>query len=547
MFVRIHALKKFLDLHENILVYGTGKYAKIFYEACAKLDAVSKISFFVTSFAKDKEKFFHGIPVERINEIDIKMPIFIAAGHENRIEIERLLIQIGAHKISYAEDYLRGDFLDSANDWLQGKDFMGYCEEIAEWYVYEHPECIDRFDQMVERLVQLGVERSDKTFHGKNIVFIVERIRARYIKFIEELIQQGYEVSLLHRTGRIRPYVAEDDINELGIDVKRCSSTEEVFYFILHSPSKLLYIDNLLGYGYNNLASHVIRCKQYFGTVIYDPYDIKHGSYPDKASLEYVSERYSFEHADGIISRYLDQFEYLRNNFHMKLNCPFLEFMDYCESSKKFKKIEIREKKPLKLCWCVSHAKFLIERNVGDSGYIHTVPVRELLEYIGQRRDYLIDIYVWEASDEQKEIFRVIEKEHNTIHFFYKTPHSKFIGKLQLYDYGMELCVNKKIPKWPDAVEGYSENSWINSTVNKYFDFLSAGVPIIADNPLAMCRFLSKEYDCLVEMSAKDFDIDYLNKKKIYYKERALEARNLLSIDKHIGRLIKFLEHVRGV
>ena len=145
-----------------------------------------------------------------------------------------------------------------------------------------------------------------------------------------------------------------------------------------------------------------------------------------------------------------------------------------------------------------------------------------------------------------KDIFRIIEKEYSTIHFFFKTPYSAFINQLQAYDYGMELCVNKKIPKWPDAVEGYSENSWINSTANKYFDFLSAGIPIIADNPLAMCKFLSKEYDCLVEMSAKDFDVDYLRRHRKYYKQKALDARKLLAIDRHINKLVDFLERVRG-
>ena len=132
------------------------------------------------------------------------------------------------------------------------------------------------------------------------------------------------------------------------------------------------------------------------------------------------------------------------------------------------------------------------------------------------------------------------------VHFYTRTSHLDFLNVLHSYDYGMNLCVNKEIPKWPESVEGYSENSWINSMVNKYFDFLSAGVPIIADSPLAVARYLSEQYGCLVEMSAKDFDIEYLKQHKEYYKQKALDARKLLAIDKHINKLVDFLERVRG-
>mgnify|MGYP002626261553 CR=1 FL=1 len=542
----MHSLVKFLDKHESILVYGTGKCADYFYKACAKLGRVFQISSFVTSFVQESKYLFHDIPVIGINEIDIDKTVFIATGSEARKEIENFLIQIGVRHMEYMENYLRGEFLDAVCDFFEGKDFRGYCEEIAEWYVYEHPEDNARYNHLVEMLIELGEARIGKKFTGKTLVFIAERIRARHIKFIRELIKNGYKISMLQLSGRYTTYVAEDEINKLGIDIKKCCSVEEILYYVLYSNSNLFYVDDLLGYGYSNLAAHMIKQKKYFGKIIFDPYDIRHGTYTNRTALTYISERYSLEHADGVISRYLNQLNYLKEKFHLKISSPFLEFMDYCEPTNSFKKIKLDNNETLRICWCVTHARDLMERDVGISRYMHTVPVREWLNYVGKRTDYLVDIYVWEANDNQKKIFKMIEEENVTVHFYTQTPHVEFLEMLQSYDYGMNLCVNKEIPKWPESVEGYSENSWINSMVNKYFDFLSAGVPIIADSPMAVTRYFSDQYECLVEMSAKDFDIDYLKRHRKYYKQKALDARKLLAIDKHINKLVDFLECVRG-
>ena len=407
MFVRMHSLVKFLDKHENILVYGTGKCAGYFYETCAKLGRVSQIQSFVTSFVQESKCSFYDIPVIGVNEIDVNKTVFIAVGNEARIEIENLLIQIGVRSIEYMENYLRGEFLDSARDFFEGKDFRGYCEEIAEWYVYEHPEYDAKYDYLVESLMELGEERAQKKFTDKTLVFIAEMIRARHVKFIKELIKQGYEISMLQLSGRCTTYVAEDDINKLGISIKRCYSVEEILYYVLYSESNLLYVDDLLGYGYSNLAAHLIRQKKYLGKIIFDPYDIRHGTYTNRSALTYTSERYSLEHADGVISRYLNQKKYLKKNFHIEMKSPFLEFMDYCEPSDSFKENEPDDNGTLKICWCVTHARDLIERDVGNSRYVHTVPVREWLSYIGKRTDYLVDVYVWEANERQKRFLKL--------------------------------------------------------------------------------------------------------------------------------------------
>ena len=86
-------------------------------------------------------------------------------------------------------------------------------------------------------------------------------------------------------------------------------------------------------------------------------------------------------------------------------------------------------------------------------------------------------------------------------------------------------------------------SDYTNSVRNAYFDFISAGLPVITTQGKRLWDYLST-YDITVKMFLEDLDIDYLKQHKAYYKENVKEARKDLDIDKQISGLIQFIKEV---
>lgn len=86
-------------------------------------------------------------------------------------------------------------------------------------------------------------------------------------------------------------------------------------------------------------------------------------------------------------------------------------------------------------------------------------------------------------------------------------------------------------------------SDYFNSIRNTYFDFLSAGLPIITTQGDRLWEYLSL-YDIVIKMYLDDLDFEYLRQHKTYYREKVKIARKDLDVDKQIPRLIQFFKEV---
>ncbi len=137
-----------------------------------------------------------------------------------------------------------------------------------------------------------------------------------------------------------------------------------------------------------------------------------------------------------------------------------------------------------------------------------------------------------------------LENKYHNFKVFYGTPHEELLERISEYDYGCLLSTGGKLVAEMETHDGlYYGSSYINAVTNKYFDYIDAGIPVIAKYQAKLCEFL-EQYGILVRMDITDIDIDYLLKNREVYREKVKEAKKDLLIDNQIGRLIDFLEEL---
>lgn len=82
-----------------------------------------------------------------------------------------------------------------------------------------------------------------------------------------------------------------------------------------------------------------------------------------------------------------------------------------------------------------------------------------------------------------------------------------------------------------------------DATCNKYFDYIDAGIPVIATLPQKICDYL-EDFGVLIKMNSSTLDIDLLRKKRFYYRQRVKEVKHELSVEYQVFRLIEFFNDV---
>ena len=541
MVFKLKKLRNLLGKYKKIYVYGCGEYGEAFYDICMKFECVNKIkSFIVSSDESINNPLFHEIPIITVGNLlneGKEQLVFVAMGRKNRVEVESFLVQKGLKNVAYMEDYIHKD------DW-ENKDIRGYCQNIADWYVSEHIDQLGDYKKIVQDFLRVANARREKKFESKKIGFVISRIDGRIVRIAHSLQKQGYMVRVFC-DGRGDAYTAEKELEKAGISIRKWRSEEELYYYLLHEPIKIFWVDAVAGNGDNDVSVHLLLQHEYFGKIIYAPYDIRHGSYSDIPTTMYKSERYSLENADGVIWRYLNNKEYLKEKFNIVQEKPSIEFLDYADIAVTESSERVNSN-VLKLCSVLSHTHHALPRMKKNTQYVHTSPIYKFLNLMENRSDYIFDVYTWNATNEERKILTDLKKSYSNFNFYIHIEHDDLIRKLRTYDYGVSLHSGRCIPAWPINVDGYCENSILNSTCNSFFDCISAGIPIVSSAPVSFCALL-KSYGILVDMTVEELDLDFLMQHRKEYRRNVVKAQKEFSIDNHIGRLVRFLDEVSGV
>lgn len=544
----VDRLKEDLKEYKKILIWGTGVYGKSIYCSLCDEGFKEKIQCFIVSSKSDTLEVDGKsvVSIEQLDVFDEESVILLAVLNPQYIrEIRERMQGIEHPQVIELRDYCEISYNKSLSEEisaLQNESFGIMLEWMTECYLSNHKGDKSNFTLTRNYLCNLASNRTCSS--EKYILFIVGSVYIRIAKIAGALMRRGYTVKILKLNTDHSQSVGEQMIIEKEISIDYCQSIAELLYKALEEKPYIYYIDPPLRYA--ALAMFMIHNKDKFGKIIFGEYDVNKvmmlSVLPER---EVVLEQYALENADGVVWRYTAR-DYLKEKFGYHYKGKSIQFYDYCEDCLPSNKWEAHDS-ILKLCVLPTLLKaFMAKRGTG-SEYTHEANLYEMIELIKDRNDCQLDIYSWSASEELTKTCREIEKCHTNIRFYFHVNHSELIERMKQYDYGVITTKEGKVLQFYEqespTCNFVTEADYFFAGNNKHFDFLAAGLPIIARSPKEQIEYLS-QYGVVVNMGVENFDIEYLKDNKEKYHRQVAAALPSLLIDNHIIKLIDFIEEV---
>lgn len=536
MYFEIHKIIEKIQGNE-IVIYGAGAYAKKMYSILGIYGMQKKVRFFVVSEISSIEKIdeISVISVRHLNEIQEKLLIIVAVNRQYVGEIQDTLRKYGFFNILFMADYERTDeyFLP----WIYEKDKKELFNYVINGLISNQKISTKCELEKISEKLQF-CNRNLKYTNKRKVLFFLCLVTARTARIISALKSVGYKV-IVYLFGSLE-YIGEKEIQEIGVEVKRYFTPQEILYEMLQMGPAIYYLDpSKREY---QLCGIITAFKKYFGKVILAPYDIFSGSTLGLNEKIYKMEKYCFENADGIIWRYFSK-DFLHNNLGFAYNGNSIFLPDCCENYS----IEMHSKSDiLKICCMPTHAHEALAMEPDMSKYTHEATLWEILSRIGNSMDCIFHVFFWNISDKEKELLEKLKEKYNNFNYFIHIDHRELIEHiLPRYDYGCSINTCGWIPKYPEGItigmgKKRSENALRYGSSNKFYDFISAGLSVIATIPSELCQYLSK-YGVIIDMDLEHFDVQYLREHREQYQKNALYAKSKLQIRNYVSLLNEFI------
>ncbi len=77
------------------------------------------------------------------------------------------------------------------------------------------------------------------------------------------------------------------------------------------------------------------------------------------------------------------------------------------------------------------------------------------------------------------------------------------------------------------------------ATTNKFFDYLDAGLPIVAAGPIKLAEYF-EEKGVLLKKTIEEYDFEELRNRKKELKANVSTVRKAMQIENHIDELLEF-------
>lgn len=533
---RIQALCKALDQYNRIIIYGTGNYAREIYPALIKCGLKNKI-FCFTQTKECELKSIDGIPIvkfEMLHDYKNNCVILIAVGESYADEIKQILIARQYLYILSLVDYR----MHTDKEFELLNTFDEYCDFIADWYIENKIEEIDK-EKIVQKLLVRG-KNAGICINSKLIVCICGHRSVRSNKIIRALIRNGYIVIMLsyHALDK-RGGWCMDELKQLNIQRIQCHCIEEMLYEALQYNPLAYYFEPC--WADCLWAKIMLKNKQYFGKIVLELYDVLNDGIINQPQERLDTERYALENADGIVWRWFSK-EYLEEKGFV-FQGKSIQFLDYCSCVEEDSFKPDTESPIIKLCEVSGFADSFVEDRLCNTKYIDWVRIGEILEKVGNRKDCIFHYYAGSMKKENIERCLQYEKEYNNFKFFLGIEHDELLLRLRDYDYGCDFYTDGEWPPDDLLIGGFAGSTRKNCLRNILFDYLSAGLPIITTTPKKLLEYL-QPYDVVVKMNISNLDLGYLQENRFSLKRNVRIARAELDIDKHITRLIDFLNNL---
>lgn len=536
MYILMKDLCDELNQYSRILIYGVGYYANLIYQALKKAGLRDKIdSFIVTNLNEIRD--IDGINVNVASKLALydhkETGILIAVNRENEREIVKTIQQdYGFAKGIKLLDYIIQDE-NNFYEKLRIEDDKWFFDNIIGWYIWNHSNSADELEEKRKETEKHIRHRNMMKVDKNTIVFISGDLKPRSAKIIAALVKRNYHIVVLEY-GFCNELVKQE-IMSCNVEFFSCTDSVEVFYRALQYKPLVYYFEPL--WGDCSVSDIMIKHKSLFGRIVFAPYDVLNDGLVQISKKDKLMERNCLENADGIVWRWFSK-EFLEEEKGFVYKGKSIQFLDYCKG------IEVIGKNKsddiLKICSVQGGIYHLLNKSIpaNERIYAEQAKLDIILEKIGNLNDCIFHAFIGQCNDSDRKSLDKLEKEYSNIKFFYGIEYNELISKISEYDYGCYfMTAGQDIPAHKSIDNMYYGSIHINSVLNRFFDYLDAGMPIITTSPKKLCEYLER-YNVIVNMNISNLNIDFLKKNKMFYKENAKNAKRELLMENHIQRLI---------
>lgn len=525
MEINVIELKKKVWLQSHIILYGCGEYAKKTYESLKKIDVIP--DYCVISGEVCGETFFESkIPVynveKKVNSIrENKSLVIISVSELYQDEIKKTLTDLKINNYIDITEYDRNSM-----DYIKRYETMNKedcLQEIATWYMDNTEKYYESEVNTISKIKKAAMAKISKE---NEVVIALAHLTPRTVKVIDGLKNGGYKINIIASSEASLSPMWVQDIEKLGFKIIRCNSFSEWMYKLIFSKAKIIHLFTHRHHAYYDKI--LIKFKDLFPKIVYDEYDIVNRIYKDISKDVLDNEKYCLENADAICNRGFD-IEYLKKEHNYRINSEVIQFHDYC-SNQQYICRNINKDNTLSLCYVGG----IYSRHQNESF------MECQLEFIKLCEKNKVHYHIYPAGWSEEYFKEYIECDINNeyFHFHKPLPFSELIKEITKYDYGVSLMKEEMKKTAFNVVITFDY-----AACNKFFDYLDAGLPIIASAPLKTVDFY-EEKGVLLRWNIEDFDFKVLRERRKELSNKVLKVREELRIDNNINQLIEFYEKV---
>lgn len=446
--------------------------------------------------------------------------VLIAVSELYVSEIEEQLKQREIFCYLRATDYIWSEEFYSANS---VKTKSACYREIAEWRVDTCGKCF----KDVEILARQLDRENRKKCNIKKIIFLIYHLSPRVLKIARELKKQGFEIIVIGNGSIEGSALYNGQLHTLFGEYHMCNKTEEILYQVVRSNAKWIHI-------FSNIfesceVCRLFRMKVILPKIVFDQYDIGNGMFKNIVEEKYMSaERICIEKADGLCCRGFE-IDYLVDELKVDVGGKILRFFDYCEEENMPRKRN-EEERELSICYV---GGITTEKEYPGVSYAC------MMELAGLCEANKCHLHVYPVCMDVKRYQDYIQLDERSDYFHFHQPvASEYLCKeISQYDYGI-LPIKSGYLEAGDT--GYvTREEMIYAATNKYFVYLDAELPIIAEGLVKFDTMFRKEH-VLLEWTIDQYDFEYLKEKRHSFQNDILTAKQKFHIKNHIKELIDF-------
>lgn len=515
--LRRSLIARIINDKKKIVIYGGGELAEALICELKNNRWDALVQFVVVSNKGSCERIMD-YPVYSIDEKEAELrtgryAVLIASvAYED--EISKNLEQRGISAYYKIADY---DFWNNRLQRFETLNEEGVMRSIDDW-----------LKQVGETDSTKEIIDKRKSSEQNKVVFVIGYFTRRIFKIVCELRDKGVSVSSIMLPLCNDDLNVSEDMRNSGFNVIKTTCVEEVMYHLLKIyPSAM----HLICKSRDNVdISILVKFKNLFAQkCIYEAYDILCDMYNDISEKQIQLEKYCMENADGICCRAYET-EYLDKVKKYKIHGKYITLLDGCEE-KKWRKKHTNPNE-LHLCYVGGIAMEEEWPNSAQACFVETAKKCE------ENKCHL-HVYpsVWDENRWNK--FLLMDKSMSYFHFHKPVNSGDLVEEISKYDYG--IFPLRKVLRDKGEYGYNTKEKYKYTAANKFFDYIDAGLPIIAASPELLMEEFKRE-NIVYTWTIDEYDYELLRKTKREMKEQVCNVRKKWSMCNLVDSLIELYD-----